>query len=101
MTRRPPSSTLFPYTTLFRSFVANQAVLARDGKIEAIGAAGTLKAPDGGRVIDGRGKTLVPGIWDSHKHIGDDWSRSEEHTSELQSRLHLVCRLLLEKKKIQ
>lgn len=55
-------------------FLADRAVLARDGKIAAIGAAGSLKAPAGARVIDGRGKTLVPGIWDSHMHIGDDWS---------------------------
>jgi imidazolonepropionase-like amidohydrolase len=54
-------------------FVANQAVLAQDGKIAAIGAAGSVKAPAGAKTIDGRGKTLVPGIWDSHMHIGDDW----------------------------
>jgi imidazolonepropionase-like amidohydrolase len=56
------------------AFLANRAVLAEGGKIAAIGAAGSLKAPAGARVIDGRGKTLVPGIWDSHLHIGDDWS---------------------------
>lgn len=55
------------------AFLADRAVLARDGKIAAIGAAGSLKAPAGTRTIDGRGKTLVPGIWDSHLHIGDDW----------------------------
>ncbi|HEU5482334.1 MAG TPA: amidohydrolase family protein [Sphingomicrobium sp.] len=55
------------------AFVPNQAVLAQDGKIVAIGAAGSLHAPAGAQVIDGRGKTLVPGIWDSHMHIGDDW----------------------------
>ncbi|HET6526225.1 amidohydrolase family protein [Sphingopyxis sp.] len=55
------------------TFLASRAVLAQDGKIAAIGAAGSLKAPAGTRVIDGRGKTLVPGIWDSHLHIGDDW----------------------------
>ncbi|MCW5645837.1 MAG: amidohydrolase family protein [Sphingopyxis sp.] len=55
-------------------FLDNRAVLARDGKIARIAAAGTVKAPRGTRVIDGRGKTLVPGIWDSHLHIGDDWS---------------------------
>jgi imidazolonepropionase-like amidohydrolase len=54
-------------------FVANQTVLAHDGKIAAIGAAGSIKAPAGAQLIDGRGKTLVPGIWDSHMHIGDDW----------------------------
>ena len=56
------------------TFLANRAVLARDGKIAAIGAAGSLTAPSGAQVIDGAGKTLVPGIWDSHLHIGDDWS---------------------------
>jgi imidazolonepropionase-like amidohydrolase len=55
-------------------FLADRAVLARNGKIAAIAAAGSLKPPAGARVIDGRGKTLVPGIWDSHMHIGDDWS---------------------------
>jgi imidazolonepropionase-like amidohydrolase len=54
-------------------FVANQSVLAEGGKIAAIGAAGSLTVPAGTRVIDGTGKTLVPGIWDSHMHIGDDW----------------------------
>ncbi len=54
-------------------FLDSQAVLASDGKISAIGPAGSIKAPAGTRVIDGSGKTLVPGIWDSHMHIGDDW----------------------------
>lgn len=54
-------------------FLPARAVLAQGGKIAAIGAAGSLKAPAGAQVIDGRGKTLVPGIWDSHLHIGDDW----------------------------
>ena len=55
-------------------FIANQAVLLSDGKVAAIGPAGSLKAPAGGRIIDGKGKTLVPGIWDSHLHISDDWN---------------------------
>jgi len=55
-------------------FVANQAVLVEDGKIARIGAAGSIAVPAGARTIDGRGKTLVPGIWDSHLHIGDDWN---------------------------
>src|SRR2546429_1394605 len=72
MIRRPPRSTLFPYTTLFRS----------DEVIEhPRAAAGAYPA--------GAEEVLV----------GDRHARSEEHTSELQSRLHLVCRLLLEKKK--
>src|SRR2546422_5432695 len=78
MIRRPPRSTLFPYTTLFRSR-AGRAVLARH-------------LPQAARGVDG----LEP-----ERHLGDrsHQLRSEEHTSELQSRLHLVCRLLLEKKK--
>src|SRR2546422_7735227 len=82
MIRRPPRSTLFPYTTLFRSTTAGSLALAgvtppRDALLVA-----RLRAA--GAVI--LGKTNL--------------SRSEEHTSELQSRLHLVCRLLLEKKKL-
>ncbi|WP_423601901.1 amidohydrolase family protein [Sphingomonas sp. MS122] len=68
---------LFDHVRLFDAdqgvFLADRAVLARDGKIVAIGAAGSVKAPAGTRTIDGRDKTLVPGIWDSHLHIGDDW----------------------------
>src|SRR2546429_4690105 len=75
MIRRPPRSTLFPYTTLFRS---NQSAVTTypvtDGVSQALET--TLRGVD----------ELLP-------------QRSEEHTSELQSRLHLVCRLLLEKKK--
>src|SRR2546429_2742259 len=76
MIRRPPRSTLFPYTTLFRS------ISAVDGARQAITE---LDGLGHGSVLGGASTT--PGL------------RSEEHTSELQSRLHLVCRLLLEKKK--
>jgi hypothetical protein len=55
-------------------FLEDQAVLTRDGVIVEIGAAGSLTAPTGARRIDGRGKTLVPGLWDAHMHIGDDWA---------------------------
>src|SRR2546422_4374948 len=71
MIRRPPRSTLFPYTTLFRSRVQE----ARLAELRARQTARMVVIADGGK------------------------ERSEEHTSELQSRLHLVCRLLLEKKK--
>src|SRR2546422_2594681 len=71
MIRRPPRSTLFPYTTLFRS--------------QLVVFAGEHRAPSLRRPQRNAGKTSR--------------ARSEEHTSELQSRLHLVCRLLLEKKK--
>ena len=55
-------------------FLDNQAVLAEDGKIRSVGTAGSITPPANIKVIDGRGKTLVPGLWDSHLHIGDDWN---------------------------
>src|SRR5436305_7858480 len=83
MIRRPPSSTLFPYTTLFRSNVSritwgaiSVASIARSSSYTRQSSGSSSRV--GGRVPD---------------------ARSEEHTSELQSRPHLVCRLLLEKKK--
>src|SRR2546422_5345599 len=94
MIRRPPRSTLFPYTTLFRStstadlspiFPNTSAALRRTSSslsLRAAISAGTARLPP------------------IHTHkLGSLDGRSEEHTSELQSRLHLVCRLLLEKKK--
>src|SRR3712207_6962428 len=89
MIRRPPRSTLFPYTTLFRSRVSWLTALSRLG-----GAVPPCPAGDGPgpRNRDGR-----HGHDDeAHRPRGP---RSEEHTSELQSRQYLVCRLLLEKKK--
>ena len=56
------------------AFLKDQAVLAVDGKIKQIGAAGSIAVPANAKVIDGRGKSLVPGLWDSHLHIGDDWN---------------------------
>src|SRR2546422_1485345 len=79
MIRRPPRSTLFPYTTLFRSVVEPNP----DRRGERFSVA------EIGLVHDGR----------RHETYFRNGERSEEHTSELQSRLHLVCRLLLEKKK--
>src|SRR2546422_5919709 len=86
MIRRPPRSTLFPYTTLFRS-------LQRRSRVPLLVSA-DLEWGAGMRVVGG---TSFPHIM----AVGatGDQHRSEEHTSELQSRLHLVCRLLLEKKK--
>src|SRR3989449_8389212 len=91
MIRRPPRSTLFPYTTLFRSVVTQ-----RDGLIRR-----TVQR-EVGRLSPGRKRTRGGGIRIGHLMFlsqGFRVPRSEEHTSELQSRLHLVCRLLLEKKK--
>ena len=77
LTAEAKAPILFDRVRLFDAdkgvFLTDRAVLASGGKIVAIGAAGSIKAPPGARVIDGKGKTLVPGIWDSHMHIGDDW----------------------------
>src|SRR5260370_22590613 len=88
MIRRPPRSTLFPYTTLFRSFPHDVQEPAA--------------APRGlDRLAEHRGKGLGGGVrpLDGQEQLGAGPDRSEEHTSELQSHLNLVCRLLLEKKK--
>src|SRR2546429_5603409 len=92
MIRRPPRSTLFPYTTLFRSPSLRPS------------QTGTLDLDGAFRIGDvGRGAQLLPENGTSKDHSVaaqvETLPRSEEHTSELQSRLHLVCRLLLEKKK--
>src|SRR3712207_8513124 len=99
MIRRPPRSTLFPYTTLFRSFAAAlddpELIAHRDGDEPVLGS-GSLALIDN--------LTLLY----SHRYLHEAAAaaaqqaavqRSEEHTSELQSRQYLVCRLLLEKKK--
>src|SRR2546422_7515017 len=102
MIRRPPRSTLFPYTTLFRSlFVHGIDPADRADREERHHPARLHAAADAGRAAaarsgDPRGRTGA-----AAPHPDDDPVRSEEHTSELQSRLHLVCRLLLEKKKNQ
>jgi imidazolonepropionase-like amidohydrolase len=55
-------------------YLPNRAVLIADGKVAQVGPAGSIKAPAGTTVIDGRGKTILPGLWDSHQHVGDDWN---------------------------
>src|SRR2546422_1209143 len=85
MIRRPPRSTLFPYTTLFRS-----------GLVYAFGSSMTIW-----RSIWPKSRRRKRSIRCRDSVPGCPLLRSEEHTSELQSRLHLVCRLLLEKKKRQ
>src|SRR5258708_28712110 len=87
MIRRPPRSTLFPYTTLFRSQILGAAI-ARVPAEEAVAA----RRDVGREIMLGEIHVVVRG--DQRD------ARSEEHTSELQSPDHLVCRLLLEKKKI-
>src|SRR2546429_4935257 len=79
MIRRPPRSTLFPYTTLFRSLMLHTELIPSADRSSR-------------RLL-----IMLHGLGDSI--AGFRWLRSEEHTSELQSRLHVVCRLLLEKKR--
>src|SRR3989449_7030095 len=95
MIRRPPRSTLFPYTTLFRSIVLVDWYMREVSGMELLGA--TLAARPQTIVIAMTGRPSIESSLEA-LHAGA-WDRSEEHTSELQSRLHLVCRLLLEKKK--
>src|SRR3712207_8083964 len=86
MIRRPPRSTLFPYTTLFRSNPRSCAVSMQQQNVGQDGSVQCLRSP---------------WPWALSPHAMGPWasySRSEEHTSELQSRQYLVCRLLLEKK---
>src|SRR2546422_5905320 len=138
MIRRPPRSTLFPYTTLFRSAETDDTVLERYlggeeiGRDEAIAAmkagmlggelfplfCGAAELTYGTRALLSKLVELMPAPHERPPVEGAKWGsaervtlqvddakpfvaqvRSEEHTSELQSRLHLVCRLLLEKKK--
>src|SRR3712207_6876380 len=94
MIRRPPRSTLFPYTTLFRSRVARGR--HQDGERARIGPAQARRHP---------GQEARPHVLERRRGAVEELQhrrpvpRSEEHTSELQSRQYLVCRLLLEKKK--
>src|SRR3712207_7883342 len=92
MIRRPPRSTLFPYTTLFRS--VNDLVVGVKNLEDGLSRAGARRV---GRVVVEDGLVAERARLGGGGHVG---LRSEEHTSELQSRQYLVCRLLLEKKKI-
>src|SRR5688572_31930853 len=87
MIRRPPRSTLFPYTTLFRSSMG--AVHASEMYARNVYNFVALFLKDGALAFD----------WEDELLAKTRWNRSEEHTSELQSQSNLVCRLLLEKKK--
>src|SRR2546429_3938166 len=98
MIRRPPRSTLFPYTTLFRSKsldnLISSFVLDDKPKREITRLVSGVKLIETDPLL-----FEVPEGYTTTSDNPDSASRSEEHTSELQSRLHLVCRLLLEKKK--
>src|SRR2546427_9331066 len=88
MIRRPPRSTLFPYTTLFRSRTSSRPRLARMARVRCAQLRARVRSRAGDGSL-GRGTPLGA------------QPRSEEHTSELQSQSNLVCRLLLEKKKTE
>src|SRR3712207_8029901 len=92
MIRRPPRSTLFPYTTLFRS-----RVLVLNASYEPINVCTVRRAAV--LILKNRAEIIEKSDWALHSE--NLTLRSEEHTSELQSRQYLVCRLLLEKKKKQ
>src|SRR3712207_8619726 len=101
MIRRPPRSTLFPYTTLFRSLLDDHRAVGLPDRLDDRVEVERAQRPR----VDHLGLHLVlpgerlGGLLGDRGHAGDA-DRSEEHTSELQSRQYLVCRLLLEKKKI-
>src|SRR3712207_7119022 len=92
MIRRPPRSTLFPYTTLFRSAFAPGAC----GTSQSSACAQPAGAPTTALMREGSSPSCL-----TRRSLSSAARRSEEHTSELQSRQYLVCRLLLEKKKKQ
>src|SRR3712207_8679971 len=93
MIRRPPRSTLFPYTTLFRSAAVLAIAAAVGGFLAGNSGSGSADVPENNSSASAGPLTLT---------FPDNWQRrSEEHTSELQSRQYLVCRLLLEKKQNQ
>src|SRR3712207_7789962 len=92
MIRRPPRSTLFPYTTLFRSYHGREYEVT--GRlVYSMEEEGVTYTWDEWQLVAADGDVLYL------EHDEGKWKRSEEHTSELQSRQYLVCRLLLEKKK--
>src|SRR3712207_7089667 len=98
MIRRPPRSTLFPYTTLFRSVRTNASsplATARHRSLLVMMPTRRLLSTTGSPLILYRNITCAASAIEASEPI----ERSEEHTSELQSRQYLVCRLLLEKKK--
>src|SRR3712207_8502171 len=99
MIRRPPRSTLFPYTTLFRSPELVDRPVDRRGRGPDLLLGAVDRDRDQPAVAQrDRGALGEPGVGGGREHVA---LRSEEHTSELQSRQYLVCRLLLEKKNIR
>src|SRR5258708_22676384 len=99
MIRRPPRSTLFPYTTLFRSVMSHHFLYLKVYSICSVLMLLFLLLPTTQHAYADGGAPNLAYVAGASKGIGVIDIRSEEHTSELQSPDHLVCRLLLEKKK--
>src|SRR3712207_8217582 len=99
MIRRPPRSTLFPYTTLFRSCYGLHGFRQQNSPHSRNGIRRTKHPPVVGRIYRLSQKSSVRCRYHWRWFLNCPHKRSEEHTSELQSRQYLVCRLLLEKKK--
>src|SRR2546422_2662543 len=97
MIRRPPRSTLFPYTTLFRSRLRVGFVVGFAAVVATLAVVAGLALASSSKKTSLTGTISV--VYSESYEFDAKNLRSEEHTSELQSRLHLVCRLLLEKKK--
>src|SRR3712207_7376076 len=97
MIRRPPRSTLFPYTTLFRSEGSSRLWWVSHINPSLSGSLGRSSSP--WKLFGRRGRNSKVTRWPDARSTPASPPRSEEHTSELQSRQYLVCRLLLEKKR--
>lgn len=80
--KTPQGAVAFTNVRIFdadaKRFLADQSVVVANGKITAVGSASSVKTPAGAQLIDGRGKTLVPGLWDSHMHLGNDFNGIQE-----------------------
>jgi imidazolonepropionase-like amidohydrolase len=80
--KSPAGAVAFKGVQLFdaenKRFLAAQTVVVENGRISAVGAAGSVNVPSGAQVIDGAGKTLIPGLWDCHMHVGDDTTGLQE-----------------------
>src|SRR5689334_24784568 len=101
MIRRPPRSTLFPYTTLFRSSVTARRIAHGETAPSAVTGSANISIVPRNDATKAPAETFAKASAAAEKsgRVAKGRTRSEEHTSELQSQFHLVCRLLLEKKK--
>src|SRR3712207_8770667 len=99
MIRRPPRSTLFPYTTLFRSQDRQRLAALLNQALDRCNSALKLDSDNADAAYMWCVVSFLLTRRDEARRQNEIWQRSEEHTSELQSRQYLVCRLLLEKKK--